>query len=190
MREEWKDIEGYEGIYQVSNYGRVKSLDRQVSNGKGLKLQPGRLLSQSYNQKGYPIVYLSKNAKQKTITVHRLVALAFVKNIDKKPQVNHIDGIKTNNKANNLEWCTNSENQLHAYRLGLNYVTGRAGKPKRAVIQIDINTGEHISEHPSIAEATKSIGFTSKSNIGSCCRGLKKTVGGYGWIYKDEREVM
>lgn len=181
----WKDIQGYEGRYKISNTGKVKSIQRQVSNGTGLVTLPTRILKQGTSHKGYPIAYLSKNAKSKTVRIHRLVAKAFIPNPDNKPQINHIDGDKTNNNVSNLEWVTNSENQLHAYEMGLNYVTGRAGKPKRPVIQIDIETGERVKEYPSIAEAARTIGVASSSNIGQCCRGEKKTIAGYRWKYKD-----
>ena len=186
----WRDIEGYEGRYKISNTGKVKSIQRQVSNGTGLATLPTRILKQGINYKGYPIIYLSKNSKSRTLPIHRLVAKAFIPNPKNKPQVNHIDGNKVNNNASNLEWVTNSENQVHAYEMGLNSVTGRAGKQKRAVIQVDMKTGEYLNEYDSIAEATKAIGFVSKSNIGACCRGIKKSVGGYKWIYKEESEVM
>lgn len=189
--EEWKDVVGYEGYYQVSNYGRVKSIQRSVWNGKGYFINNGKILKQAKNKKGYPIVYLSKNAKQKTITVHRLVALAFIPNSFKKPQVNHIDGNKENNYVENLEWCTNQENQEHAVKHGLNdHSLYQSGKKPKPVYQIDIKTNEVIAMYDSIAKATESIGFKSKSNIGACCRGLKKSVGGYKWMYADERKVM
>lgn len=189
--EEWKDVVGYEGYYQVSNYGRVKSIQRSVWNGKGYFINNGKILKQAKNKKGYPIVYLSKNAKQKTITVHRLVALAFISNPQNKPQVNHIDGNKKNNNVSNLEWCSNQENQLHAVINKLNdHSTYKSGKAERPVYKIDAETNEIIAKYNSISEATDAIGYKSKSNIGACCRGLKKTVGGYKWKYADEREVM
>lgn len=191
MTEEWRDITGYEGIYKVSNMGRVLSLERLVWNGKGYKTEPQKILKQGRNHKGYPIVYLSKDAKQKTISVHRLMAKAFIPNPLNKPQVNHIDGVKTNNIVSNLEWCTNQENQEHAVLLKLNdHTKYDSGKPKRAVLKVDQITGEVLGRYGSIAEASRAIGHRSKSNIGTCCRGLKKSVGGYKWIYESERKVM
>lgn len=116
--EKWKDIEGYEGIYQVSDQGRVKSLDRDINcNGTHRKFE-GKYLKIK-NPQGYDQVNLSKEGKQKTCLVHRLVAIAFIENPENKPEVNHIDGCKTNNCLSNLEWNTRSENQQHAVDIGL-----------------------------------------------------------------------
>ena len=106
MKEVWKDI--YEE-YQISNLGRIKSL----------KWGKERILTPRKNFKGYMQIHIRVNGKDKVIKVHRLVAEAFIPNPDNKPQVNHIDGNKENNTSLNLEWCTNSENQLHAYKNGL-----------------------------------------------------------------------
>ena len=106
IMEQWKDIEGYEGIYQISSHGRVKSF----KNGK-IKILKSRI-----NDKGYNTTCLRKDGKSKYKLVHRLVAEAFIPNIDSKPYINHIDGNKLNNNINNLEWVTPSENTLHTIR--------------------------------------------------------------------------
>ena len=104
MIEEWRPIEGYEGLYEVSNTGRVRSLDMYVK-GKGYRLHKGKVLSPAKNKNGYLKVNLHCNGKRKTITVHRLVAEAFIPNSDNLTQVNHRDEDKTNNNVENLEWC-------------------------------------------------------------------------------------
>lgn len=122
MDEIWKDIEGYKGYYQVSNCGRVKSLQRFKSCGKGGFIQKERIMKQSLTTTGYKKVELSKDGKRKSMKVHRLVAMAFIDNPDNKPDVNHIDGNPLNNHLVNLEWCTESENINHAIRTGLKKV--------------------------------------------------------------------
>ena len=116
----WKDVVGYEGIYQCSNIGRIKSLDHKVyhSNYK-YRIQKGRIISVSKSKKGYLQVSLSKNGKRFHTGVHRIMAISFIDNPENKPQVNHIDGNKENNLLSNLEWVTNSENQIHAINGGL-----------------------------------------------------------------------
>lgn len=116
----WKDVFGYEGIYQVSNFGNVKSIDRIVTfiNGKEVFFK-GVYLKKSFDRDGYIHLSLTKNRVSKNYFVHRLVAISFIPNILNKPLVNHIDGNKSNNIVSNLEWSTLSENRQHAYRTGL-----------------------------------------------------------------------
>ena len=121
----WKDIKGYEGYYQISNFGKVKSLDRVQINSLGYKRKLiGRILKPSLRQ-GYPRIILAKDGDIKHINIHRLVAKHFVKNnnIEENNCVNHIDGNKENNHYSNLEWITSLENSSHASRIGL-YKTG------------------------------------------------------------------
>lgn len=119
-KEVWKDVEGYEGLYQVSNLGRVKRLTSKVSqknrNGKYIDyVYKERLLSQETININYKRVSLSKQNKITRFQVHRLVAMAFLENTKNKPCVNHIDGNPSNNNVENLEWCTYSENERHSY---------------------------------------------------------------------------
>ena len=112
-KEIWLDISGYEGYYQVSNLGNVKSVERKVPHErKGFEFIKERILKQHINR--YAFVLLSKNRKTTNKTVHRLVAFAFIPNPENKPQVNHINGIKDDNRVENLEWCTIDYNNNHA----------------------------------------------------------------------------
>ena len=153
MDEIWKDIEGYENDYQVSNLGRVKSLPKKCWNGKGYWFRDGRILTPVKSKKGYLNVWCRKNI----FKVHRLVANAFIPNPQNLPQVNHIDGDKTNNCVANLEWVTDGENLLHAYRvLGRKQKTGKNHHNSRAVIQL--KDGKIINLFDSLNEAARATG--------------------------------
>lgn len=156
MTEKWRDVIGYEGIYKVSNFGRVK-------NRRGIK-------SQQDNGKGYMMVHLSKNAKLRWCLVHRLVAQAFIDNPDNKATVNHKDGNRANNNVNNLEWASYSENNLHSYQCN-------GKKPARAKAIYCVETGEVYS---SSYEASRRTGFVQTS-INRCVNGRQKTVRGTHW---------
>lgn len=118
--ETWKEIEGYEGFYQVSDQGRVKSLPRKDAIGRLVKERP---LKTPTNSDGYPALLLCRDSSQAHFLVHRLVATAFIPNPENKPVVNHKNGIKTDNRVENLEWATYSENNQHAWNTGLQVVT-------------------------------------------------------------------
>ena len=135
MKEIWKDVVGFERIYQVSNYGKIKSLGNKSNHKDAIIMKP------ILNYKGYLQINLRKNGKSYHFVVHRLVAQAFIPNPDNLPQVNHIDGNKQNNNVKNLEWCDNSYNQIHANKMGLNKhrierVKEVCNKP---VAQLDLN---------------------------------------------------
>lgn len=121
MEEEWRAVEGYEGIYEVSNFGNVRSLERETSkkNSNNKYTLKAKRLKLCANSDGYFNVRPHKNGRAKTVKVHRLVAKAFIPNPEGKLNVNHIDGNKTNNHVENLEWATHSENTKHAYNIGL-----------------------------------------------------------------------
>lgn len=121
----WKDIKYYEGIYQISNIGRVKRLKRSLKrkDGKMYSVKE-KILKTSYDRDGYLFITLRKDEKHKGFRVHRLVAQAFISNITSKETINHLNGIKDDNRVENLEWCTRSENNKHARKNGLNEVKG------------------------------------------------------------------
>lgn len=176
--EQWRDIIGYEGLYQVSDLGRVKSL----------KFGKERVLVGRKNRGGYICVDLYKDRKGKTCTVHRLVAEAFIPNPDNLPEVNHRDEDKTNNttfddgNGGNLEWCDN--------RYNINYGTGieRRAKAQRndpnrskPVFQYTLD-GSLVRSYPSVNEAGRRTGYDN-SNISRCCLGKLNQVHGYLWSY-------
>lgn len=121
--EVWKDIKGYEGLYQISNLGNIKSVDRavkRVSWGKEhIVVFHGKILKPYISDRGYLRLMLSKNGIEKAHKIHKLVAIAFVDNPNGYKEVNHIDGNKLNNHVDNLEWCSRSQNIRHAISLGL-----------------------------------------------------------------------
>ena len=181
MSEVWKDIEGYEGKYQVSNLGRVKSLSFSHTNQE-------KVLKGTPSNWGYLKVELYSNGKGKIFYIHRLVANAFIPNPETKSQVNHIDGNKTNNVASNLEWCSPGENQSHAIKHGLREpspMTGRKGKlnpNSKAILQYDLD-GNFIKRWDSISDASRYFG-RGHSSISLCLIGKNKTAYGFKWEYE------
>lgn len=162
MEEIWKDIKGYEGYYKISNTGKVKGL-LLYNRHKKMYVSRETILKPDITQKGYARVTLCKNAEHKRYNVHRLVASHFILNLDNKPQVNHINGIKTDNRVENLEWCTNGENEKHAYELGLKKKKYGGDNPmKKEITATNIITGES-RDFNSIIDASKilQIGYNT-----------------------------
>jgi hypothetical protein len=166
--ETWKEIKGYDGHYLVSNLGNVKSVDRSVDiPRKGSihkRVQYGKLLTEQKSKNGYSLVFLSY--LKKNCTVHRLVATAFLDNPNNFPEVNHKNGIKTDNRVENLEWVTRSQNQRHAHANGLKNFS-LSGKPRRIVF--DEQTGIFWT----LKEFSNLVG-KSISHSQSMLRGYKK----------------
>ena len=168
MNEIWKDIEDYEGLYQVSNLGRVKSSDTN------------RILKGNKDRGGYLLVNLYKNSVSSTKKIHRLVAQAFIPNPENKPQVNHIDENKTNNMVSNLEWSTNKENSNHGTR------TDRSSKTRSiSIIATNLKTDESTEFHGG-GECARQLGL-HHSSITSVLKGRYKQTGGYTFKYKEAK---
>lgn len=169
----WKDILDYEGLYQVSNTGRVRSIDRETTQlgHKNIytRIIRGQEIKQRKINSGYCIVRLCKDGVCKAVTVHRLVAIAFIGNKGSEFQVNHKDGNKNNNCVDNLEWCTQSENVKHSY--------AKLSHAKNTVKVKCVETGECFE---SIKQAAQHIGI-SRCAINAAVSGRNKTAGGYRW---------
>ena len=173
--ERWKDIEGYEGLYQISDYGRVKSLRRKKPI----------IMRAHEDLKHYLDAPLSVNGIEKNCRLHRLVAKAFIPNPDNLPRINHIDCNKHNNYILNLEWCDNGYNQRHAFAHKLNTRKKLGESPKaKKVCQLTEN-GEIIKVWDSIARIELEKGWSSGS-ICMACNGKYKKAYGYKWRYYEE----
>ena len=207
MNEEWRQIQGYEGLYEVSNLGRVKSLKRgKCNNEKLLKLREG-------NRGGYLVVILYKDKKRTTYNVHKLVAMTFIPNPENKPFIDHINTIRTDNRVENLRWVTERENAnneltkkhiseskkghkvseetkkkistINKGRKLTDIQKNKLGEShKKKVVQLNKDTNELIKIWDSIKDAKIIGGFSS--NISSCCKGKRKTSDGYKWMYYED----
>ena len=181
MEEIWRDIEGYEGLYQVSNLGRVKALKKTIIKRIYKYNLKERIKKHMPSPVGYCMVSLTKNSEERKQTVHRLVACAFIPNPENKPQVNHINGTKSDNRVENLEWCTSQENNIHAVKTGLKVYSEKSGKPKRKIKCLD--TGEIFE---SINDAHRKSGLHRKT-LWLCCQGKQNKTGGLRWKYYTEQ---
>ena len=176
MEEKWKAIEKYEGFYEVSNLGKVRSINRLVTYTNGKKANHrGNILKQTKAHNGYLRVCLSKNNEKKSFQVHSLVAKAFVPKPKGKNQVNHLNEIKTDNRHVNLNWLTAKEN--------INYGTGIERRAKSRGVKVSqlSKSGDIVKVWPSMSEAGRH-GFDFR-NIYACCIGRQKSHRGYRWQY-------
>lgn len=181
--EEWRDIVGYEGKYMVSNIGRIKSFTHSFV----------KILRQPIAREGYCRITLSKKDNQKSCSVHRLVAMAFLPNPLNKPQVNHINSKRDDNRVENLEWCTATENLQHAVKVGFYYspMKGRKGRLNRLSIpiyQLDLN-GRFIKEWDSMSDVQRELGIFA-TTIAKVCKGKLRQTKGFKWAYKYDMPLV
>lgn len=196
-REEWRDVVGYEGLYQVSSFGRVKSLARLSKRSDGnYQPTPTKILV-PICVNGYCAVGLHLLGKQKMNYIHRLVADAFVPNPDNLPQVNHRNEDKTCNIPDNLEWCDSkyninygTRNKRHSEKINSEPIKQKMIDSKRGtmkpVIQLTLD-GEFVKEWESMKEVARVFGI-HRSGIQHCCKGKQKTYKGFIWKYKSDYE--
>lgn len=174
-QEKFYPIKGYEGLYEISINGKIKSIGRKIE----------KILKPSINSRGYLCVNLTKDKKMKTIKLHRIISNAFIPNPLNKPQVNHKDGNKLNNKISNLEWCTPSENMKHAFKeLGIvSNMKGKLGILCKNSIPVKVTDKEgNVYYHGSLAEAARVLNF-SRGTASSVISGLRKDHKGFTFKY-------
>lgn len=182
--EVWKSVVGYEDSYQISNFGRVKSLPREMWNGWNFFTSKELILKLQEDYKGYYTIGLAENGNRKTMKVHRLVAQAFIPNPNNLPFINHKDENPKNNNVDNLEWCTPLYNNLYKdahIRGGL--VTRNHKNTSKPIQQLSLE-GVLIKEYPSMQQAQRE-GY-NQSSISRCCSGQYSHHKGYKWRYVDE----
>lgn len=181
----WKDIEGYENEYQISNLGNVRSLTKKVCSKNGsFAIKKGHIKKQTKRKKGYLCVTLSSKGKAKVIEVQRLVAKAFIPNPNNYPCVNHLDENKENNRVENLEWCSYEQNNAYGECRRKAAEARINGKMSKKVYKFDLDNN-YLCEYPSLAEVKRLFGYDS-SKISLCARGKRKTAYGYIWSYRKE----
>lgn len=192
ISEEWKNIDekGFEGYYQVSNLGRVRSVDRLIVSKDGRRrLYTGKVLIQKSDKDGYKYVILKNKGKSKTLKVHRLVGEYFVPNPYNKPFINHLDESKDNNVFTNLEWVTPKENAnygtaIDRARHNRNYEEISRKQLNDATKSKPVVVYKKITVYPSIAEAERQLNL-SESSIRRCCHGTQDHVMNYIFRYKE-----
>ena len=178
-KEIWKDIKGYEGIYQVSNLGRVKRLNKQIIRKNGrVQTFKEKIMKPYDNQNGYLKINLHKNKRLYSIYIHKLVAEQFISNPNNYKEINHKDENKYNNIANNLEWCNHKYNCNYGTK-----IERQTSKKSKKVVQYDKKMN-YLKTYNSIKEAQKEC---KCFNISQCCQGKLKSSGGYIWKYENTK---
>lgn len=183
MKEIWKPIKDYEGLYEISNFGNVKILARNYTRYNYLTkryniIKVKEKITQGTINGGYRRICLTKNKVEKNKHIHKLVAEAFISNPNNYSYVNHIDGNKQNNYIDNLEWCTLYQNNTHAYKTGL-----RKSTDITPILQYDLE-GNFIREYKSINEASKETNLDIR-HISRNINGIGKQIGGYKFVKKE-----
>lgn len=179
MEEIWKDVPGFEDSHQVSNLGRIRAKDRYIKCKHGsVSLKKGKILKPVVCKNGYLEAQFTVNNVRKVFLLHRLVAMVFIDNPNNYPEVNHLDEDITNNKINNLEWCSSKYNANYGTR---NERCWMNNPQKKKVNKYSID-GTFIAEYPSISTAAKEHGITD-SPIVRVCKGKQNTSCGYVWKY-------
>lgn len=183
QQEIWKDIPGYSGLYQVSNFGRIKGLSRIVKNkARQMVVRTKIKKPQTNKRNGRLFISLSKDGIKKTYSIHRLVAMAFIPNPNNLPQINHKDENPKNNNVENLEWCTAYYNTNYG-----NGIAKRAKLKSKAIYQIDKTTHKIITRFDSLTQAQKKTGI-DKRLISKVICGEHKTAGNYYWILASKKD--
>lgn len=174
-------MNGYEGLYQISNLGRVKSLPKLMTNGKGNYYRKERILKPITQDAGYFTVTLYKDRKDTMYYIHKLVAEAFIPNLNNLPIINHKDEDKHNNRVDNLEWCTDEYNLNYGIR-NKSISEAMINNPLQSKPVICVETG---IIYPSMQEVERLLKIHN-SHICDCCKGRRKRAGGYHWEYVEE----
>ena len=191
----WKDIPDYEGYYQVSNMGRIKSLDRYITYQRPRDCRPrtdfwkGTILKASWYG-SYLICHLKKHGKSKAVKFHRVVCSVFHPNPDNLPEVNHINEIKTDNRADNLEWCTRQYNAKWGTAIDRDRIA-RINHPDLSVIVYQFTLdGKYVAKYPSAREAERVTGIKATNILSVCCNQKSSSTGDYIWSYTQDPTVI